>query len=43
MSEEAKRRAKTLKEFTLVEVLDYLADILSLGLSKGKGIKELNE
>ena len=26
-----------------MEVLDYLTDIINLGLNKGKGVKELNE
>ena len=38
-----RHKAKTLKEITLVEVLDYIMDIMGLGLGELKGLKEMNE
>jgi hypothetical protein len=45
LSEEVKKKVKniTIKDSPLVEVLDYMLDVLRLALGKSKAIKEIQE
>jgi chromatin segregation and condensation protein Rec8/ScpA/Scc1 (kleisin family) len=45
LSEEVKKKVKNItnKESTLVEVLDYILDVMRLALCKSKAIKEIQE
>lgn len=43
LSEEVRRRAKNLKEFTIVEILEGIVDVLAIGLGKSKGLWEIKE
>jgi hypothetical protein len=45
LSEEVKKKVKNItnKESTLVEVLDYILDVMRLALCKNKAIKEIQE
>lgn len=38
-----RKRAKTLKELTLAETLDYVMDLMALGFGKEKALKEMSE
>ncbi len=45
LSEEVKKKVKTIthKDYNLVELLDYILDVLRLALGRGKAIKEIQE
>jgi hypothetical protein len=45
LSEEVKKKVKniTVKDSSLVEVLDYMLDVLRLALGKSRAIKEIQE
>ena len=39
LSDEVRKRAKTLKEFTAVEVLECVVDVLHLGIGRVKALR----
>lgn len=41
ISDEVRKKAKTLKEIKIVEILNYVLEVLSLGIGKVKALKEL--
>ena len=43
VSDEVRRRAKSLRDFYIVEVLENIVDLLSLGIGKNKALRELRE
>lgn len=43
VSDEVRRRVKNMKEFTIVEILENTVDLMSLGIGKGKALRELKE
>lgn len=43
ISDEVRKKAKTLKEIKIVEILNYILEVLSLGMGKVKALKELKE
>ena len=41
ISDEVRKKAKTLKEIKIVEILNYILEVLSLGMGKAKALKDL--
>ena len=43
VSDQVRKRVKNLRDLTIVEILDNLVDLLTLGIGKTRGLRELRE
>lgn len=43
VSDEVRKRAKNIRDVTIVEILENIVDLLSLGIGKGRALRELKE
>lgn len=43
ISEEIRKKSKSSKDFTMIEILDFTLDVISLGMGKLKALREMKD